>query len=567
MQTLLRDLRYGARTLWKNPGFTLIAIITLSLGIGANTAIFTVVNAALLRGLPYRAPDRLVHLFETTPQKSYAQREFSYPDYQDYQQSQSFEGLAAYTGGGGILTGRGEPQRIFSPAVSANFFAVLGVEPLLGRTFRAGEDVPGAERVTVLTYGLWQRMFGGDAGVIGQTLTISNNQYTVIGVLPPSFQFALRPADLWLPYQPTQTQLTRRFMHGTNLIGRLRPGTSREQAQTETSAITQRIAEEHKESHAGTRLLLSPLQEQVTGSVKPVLLALLAAVGFVLLMVCANVASLLLARSLARQKEVALRAALGATRGRIVRQLLTEAALLSLVGGLGGLLVARFGLDALVAALPQNQLLALPFFETLRLDPGILVFALVLALLTGIVFGLVPALQASRLDLQEALKEGGRTTGGGARQRLRGALVVTEIALAVVLLVGAGLMMKSLLRLMQVNLGFDPTNVLTMTVVLPTSKYTNTPIQIAWSLITSNCRSAWRPCLASSAPARSVSCHCNPATLHDSLSKANPSRHRDKRLKPTSALPAPATFRRSAFPCCKAGILPKATRSIPRRLS
>jgi putative ABC transport system permease protein len=472
MQTLLRDLRYGARTLWKNPGFTLIAVLTLAVGIGANTAIFTIVNAALLRGLPYRAPERLVHLFETTPQKAYGQREFSYPDYQDYQQSQSFEGLAAYTGGNGILTGRGEPQRIFAPAASANFFAVLGVEPLLGRTFRAGEDQPGAERVTVLTYGLWQRMFGGAAEILGQTLTISNNQYTVVGVLPPSFQFALRPADLWLPYQPTQNQLTRRFMHGTNLIGRLRPGQSLEQAQTETGAITQRIAEAHKESHAGTRLLLTPLQAQVTGTVKPVLLALLAAVGFVLLMVCVNLASLLLARSLARQKEVALRAALGATRGRIIQQLLTEAALLSVLGGLGGLLVARLGLDALVAALPQNQLTALPFFETLRLDPGMLLFTLALALLTGVLFGLAPALQSTRLDLQKVLKEGGRTSGGAGRQRLRGALVVTEIALAVVLLVGAGLMMKSLLRLMQVDPGFDPTNVLTMTVVLPTGKYT-----------------------------------------------------------------------------------------------
>src|SRR5262245_47438655 len=295
MQTLLQDLRYGARTLWKNPGFTLIAIVTLSLGIGANTAIFTVVNAALLRGLPYRSPERLVHLFETTPQKAYAQREFSYPDYQDYQQSRSFEGLAAYAGGGGILTGRGEPQRVFAPAASANFFAVLSVEPLLGRTFRAGEDKPGAERVAVLTYGLWQRLFGGDKGVIGQSLTIGNVQYTVVGVLPPSFQFALNPADLWLPYQPTQNQLTRRFMHGTNLIGRLRAGVSLEQAHAETSAITARIAEEHKESHAGTRLKLTPLQEQVTGPIKPVLLTLLVAVGFVLLMVCANVASLLLA--------------------------------------------------------------------------------------------------------------------------------------------------------------------------------------------------------------------------------------------------------------------------------
>jgi predicted permease len=473
MQTLLQDLRYGARTLWKNPGFTLVAVVTLSLGIGANTAIFTVVNAALLRGLPYRAPERLVHLFETTPQKAFAQREFSYPDYQDYQRSQAFEGLAGYSGGGGILTGRGEPQRIFAPAASANFFSVLGVEPLLGRTFREGEDKPGAERVTVLTYGMWRQVFGGDPGVIGQTLTVSNNQYTVVGVLPPSFQFALRQADLWLPYQPTPNQLSRRFMHGTNLIGRLRPGVSLEQAHAETSAITQRIAEEHKESHADTRLLLTPLQEQVTGSVKPALLALLAAVGFVLLMVCANVASLLLARSLARQKEIALRAALGATRGRVIRQLLTEATLLSSLGGLGGLLVARLGLDALVAALPQNQLAVMPFFETLRLDPGILLVALALALLTGLVFGLAPALQASRIDLQGALKEGGRVSGGVARQRLRSALVGVEIALAVVLLVGAGLMMKSLLRLMQANLGFDPTNVLTMTVVLPAGKYTD----------------------------------------------------------------------------------------------
>ena len=480
MQTLLQDLRYGARTLWKNPGFTLIAVVTLSLGIGANTAIFTVVNAALLRGLPYRAPERLVHLFETTPQKAFAQREFSYPDYQDYQRSQAFEGLGAYTGGGGILTGRGEPQRIFAPAASANFFSVLGVEPLLGRTFREGEDKPGAERVTVLTYGMWRRVFGGDPGVIGQTLTVSNNQYTVVGVLPPSFQFALRQADLWLPYQPTPNQLSRRFMHGTNLIGRLRPGVSLEQAHAETSAITQRIAEEHKESHAGTRLLLTPLQEQVTGSVKPALLALLAAVGFVLLMVCANVASLLLARSLARQKEIALRAALGATRVRIIRQLLTEATLLSSLGGLGGLLVAGLGLDALMAALPQNQLAAMPFFETLRLDPGMLLFALALALLTGLVFGLAPALQASRIDLQGALKDGGRASGGVAGQRLRSALVGSEIALAVVLLVGAGLMMKSLLRLMQVNLGFDPTNVLTMTVVLPAGKYTDPNRMVAY---------------------------------------------------------------------------------------
>jgi len=472
MQTLLQDLFYGVRMLLQKPGFALTAILTLALGIGANTAIFTVVDAALLRGLPYKAPEQLYHVWETTPRQEFPQREFSYPDYQDYQRIQAFDGLAAYTGGGAILSGRGEAQRIFAPSVSANFFAVLGVEPILGRSFKAGEDQPGTERVTVLTYGLWQRMFGGDPQIIGQPLTINGHSHTVIGVLPASFQFALRPADLWLPYQPTPNQLTRRFMHGTNLIARLRSGVSLEQAKSEVSVVASRIAQDHQESHGGTSAFLLPLQEQVTGSIKPMLLALLGAVGFVLLMVCANIASLLLSRSLTRQKEIAIRAALGATRGRILRQLLTEAMLLSLLGGLGGVLIGFWGVDAIVAALPDNQLNAMPFLKSLRLDAGVLAFAFALSMLTGIVFGLAPALQASRLDLHEVLKEGGRASVGGVRQRLRGALVVTEIALAVVLLVGAGLMLKSLWRLMQVNLGFDPNNLLTMTIVLPASKYT-----------------------------------------------------------------------------------------------
>ncbi|MFN0088199.1 MAG: ABC transporter permease [Blastocatellia bacterium] len=472
MNTLWQDLRYGARMLVKRFGFTLIAVATLAVGIGGNTAIFTVVEAALLRGLPYQAPERLVHLWEVTPQKEFPQREFSYPDYQDYQQNQVFEGVAGYTGGSGTLTGRGEPQRIFAPSASANFFSVLGVKPARGRLFRAGEDKPGAERVTVLTYGMWQRMFGGDPAVLGQSLTINGNGYTVVGVLPPNFQFALRPADLWLPYQPSQNQLTRRFMHGTNMIARLREGVSPERARSEISVIAGRIQQDHAESHAGTGVVVIPLQEQVTGSVRPMLLALLGAVAFILLMVCANVASLLLARAISRQKEMAVRAALGATRGRVIRQLLTEAALLSLLGGLGGLLIASWGMDALVAALPETQLNAMPFLKSLRIDGVILGFAFALSLLTGIVFGLAPALQASRQDLHEMLKEGGRTSAGEGRQRLRGALVVTQIALAVVLLVGAGLMLKSLWRLMQVDIGFDPRNVLTMSVALPAGKYT-----------------------------------------------------------------------------------------------
>ena len=480
MHKLIQDLRYAIRTMRKKPGFTLIAVMTLALGIGASTAIFTVVNAGLLRGLPYKSADNLYHIWESTPQREFAQREFSYPDYQDYQQNQVFEGIGAYTGGGGILSGRGEPERIFAPAASANFFSMLGVEPHLGRTFQPGEDKQGAQRVAVLTYGMWQRRFGADPGIIGQSLTINGDNFTVIGVLPASFQFALRNADLWRVYQPTDAQLTRRFMHGTNLIGRLKPGVSESQALSELGVIAKRIEQEHNQSHAGTGIKLVPLQEQFVGQVKPILLVLLAAVGFVLLIACANVASLLLTRSLSRQKEVAIRAALGANRWRVVRQLLTEAVLLSIIGGAMGLLIAYWGVDALVATLPDSQLNALPFLKTLRIDSSILAFSFGLSLLTGIVFGLAPAIQSSRPDLNEVLKEGGRSSAGGARHRLRSVLVTTEIAMAVVLLVGAGLMMKSLLKLLQSNVGFNPQNVLTMSVNLPATKYTEGDKQVSF---------------------------------------------------------------------------------------
>ena len=480
MHALLQDLRYAVRTLLKNPGFPLIAILTLALGIGASTAIFTVVDAALLRGLPYKSPERLYHLWERRPTQEFSQREFSYPDYQDYQQNGVFEGLAAYTGGGGIITGRGEPTLVFSPAVSANFFSVLGVNPIIGRTFLPHEDKPGSQRVAVLTYAMWQRSFGGDPAILNQSLTINGQGYTVIGVLPANFDFALRRADLWLPYQPNEAQLTRRFLHGTNLIGRLKPGVSVEQAQSELDVIAKRIEQEHNQSHAGTTLRLVPLQEQVVGDVKPILFLLLAAVGFVLLIACANVASLFLTRSLSRQKEVAIRAALGASGWRVIRQMLTESVLLSLAGGAVGLLIAYWGIDALAAVLPENQLNALPFLKSLQIDTRILGFSFALSVLTGIVFGVAPAFQSSRLDLNEVLKEGGRTMAGGARNRLRKAFVMSEIALAVVLLIGAGLMLKSLLRLMQTNVGFDPQNVLTMTVALPAAKYAEASSQIGF---------------------------------------------------------------------------------------
>jgi putative ABC transport system permease protein len=481
MYKLIQDLRYALRSQNKKPAFALIAIVTLALGIGASTAIFTVVDSAMLRGLPYKSPDKLYHLWEQTPQKEFSKREFSYPDYQDYQKNTVFEGLAAYSGGGGILNGLGEPERVNAPVVSANFFSVLGVDPIIGRTFQAGEDEQNGPKVTVLTYGLWQRRFGGDQSIVGKSLDINGTSYTVIGVLPTSFQFALRAADLWLPYQPTENQLSRRFMHGTNLIGRLKPGIGPEQAQAELTTIAGRIAQDYKESHAGTKSRLVPLQEEVIGTVRPILLVLLAAVGFVLLIACANVASLLLTRALARQKEVAIRSALGASRWRVIRQLLTESVLLSLIGGAGGLLVAYASVPALVAALPESQLNAMPFLKSLHIDAGILAFSFLLSLFTGLLFGLAPALQSSRLDLNEALKEGGRNSSAGASQRLRSAFVVTEIALAVVLLVGAGLMMKSLFNLLQVNVGFKTENLLTMTVVAPAAKFTEANRQIAFN--------------------------------------------------------------------------------------
>jgi predicted permease len=472
MNSVIKDLKFAFRSLLKRPGFAAVAVITLALGIGGSTSIFTVVDAALLRGLPYKSPDQLYHLWEKTPQDAFSKREFSYPDYQDYQKNNVFEGLGAYTGGRVLLSGDGEAESIFGPRVSANFFNVLGVEPIAGRTFQAGEDQQNGPRVTVLSYGFWQRKFGGDPGAVGKTLTINGQSFTVIGVLPADFQFALRASDVWLPYQPTDNQLTRRFMHGTNLIGRLKPGVDAAQAQSELSVIASRIEQEHNQSHAGTTVRIIPLQEEVIGNVRPILLVLLAAVGFVLLIACANVASLLLTRALARQKEVAIRSALGASRWRVVRQLLTESIMLSLIGGAAGLLIAYWGVPALVAALPQNQLNAMPFLKTLGLDVTILAFSFGLSLLTGLFFGIVPALQSSRLDLNEVLKEGGRNASAGASHRLRSVLVVSEIALAVVLLVGAGLMMKSLFRLLQTNVGFRTENLLTMGVVLPTAKFT-----------------------------------------------------------------------------------------------
>ena len=479
MQRLIQDLRFAVRGLVKRPGFTLIAVMTLALGIGSSTAIFSVVDAAIIKGLPYQEADQLFHMWERVPQKDFDQREFSYPDYQDYLQNKVVE-IAAYTGGGTILNDNGTSERVSAPLVSANFFSVLGVQSIKGRTFQTGEDQQNGPHLAVVTYPFWQSHFGGSENVVGQQLNLAGQSYTIIGVLPQSFQFAMRPADLFLPYQPTQNQLTRRYMHGTNLIARLKPGVTAAQAQSELSIIANNITQQFKESHTGVTLKLIPLQEQVVGQVKPILMLLLAAVGFVLLIACANVASLLLTRSLARQKEVAIRAALGASRWRVARQLLTESVLLSVVGGIAGLFLAYAGTRALVRMLPQNQIAALPFLANLHVDARMLVFSFGLSVLTGIIFGLAPAIQSTRAELTGVLKEGGRNASAGSGHRLRTALVIAEIALAVVLLVGSGLLLKSLFRLLQTSPGFNPQNLLTMTVVLPTQKYTDANSQISF---------------------------------------------------------------------------------------
>jgi putative ABC transport system permease protein len=474
MRTLLQDIRYGLRVLWKSKGFTAVAVVTLALGIGANTAIFSVIDAALLRSLPYREPGRLVHLWETKRSRDFEQREASYPDFLDWraQGAEVFEGLAGYTSRPFTLADAGEATRARGAAVTANFFDLLGVNAAAGRTFVAGEDGLETKRVAVISHGLWQRRFGGERSAVGREVTLDGEAYTVVGVLPAEFNFALLgDADVWTPLAPTPDVASRRYMHWLKVIGRLKQGVNLEGAQAHLATVASRIERDDPGAHAGVGLRAVPLQEEFVGPVRPVLFVLLGAVGFVLLIACTNVANLLLARSAARQKEIAIRAALGASRSRVVRQLLTESVLLSLAGGAAGLVLALWGVDLLVAAIPAAQLAQMPYLQSLSLDRDVLLFACGLSLLTGVLFGLTPALSASRTDLQVALKEGGRSTVSRGSRRLRDLLVVAEVALALMLLVGAGLLMKSLVLMLKVDPGFDTRGLLTMRVALPPSRY------------------------------------------------------------------------------------------------
>jgi predicted permease len=479
MQRLTQDVRLALRSLRRHPGFTAVAVLTLALGIGGNTAIFSVVDAVLLRPLAYHQPDRLVTVLHATGRADAARpglRDGSLPvapaNFLVWRaQARSFERLAAAQAWRATLTGTDRPEELKAVKVTADLLPLLGIAPALGRAFLPTEDRPGGGRPVVLSHGLWQRRFGGSRDVIGRTVRLNGEDHQVVGVMPPGFQFPpfwWTNAELVAPLDLTGKETD---WDGSSLrvFGRLRPGITRSQAQAEMNTIWGPLARAHPAASGGLTVAVDSLQRKVVGGVRRGLLVLLAGVGFVLLIACANLANLLLARWSSRQQELAVRASLGATRGRLARQLLTESLVLALAGGLLGLALAALGLDLLLALAPAD----LPRLETVRLDGRVFAFTLTLSLVTGLLFGLAPAWRLSQLDLQGALKRGGRTTSGGGPGAggLRGLLVVTEVALALVLLVGAGLMIRSFGRLRAVDAGFNPHHLLSLIVPLDTRRY------------------------------------------------------------------------------------------------
>jgi len=473
METLWHDLRYGTRMLAKSPGFTAVAVIALALGIGANTAIFSVVNAALLRALPYRDADKLVIVWEKSRRNN--QNVVNPANFMDWrEQNNAFTEMAGTFDRSAVLVGDGEPEEIPAQLATTNLFALLGVDAILGRTFSADDGKPDQPRVVVLSYGLWQRRFGGDPNIIGRKLNVNRAEAIVIGVMPAGFKWHIhkgsmttKTAELWSPLIITEDMRTRRGRFMT-AVARIKPDITFEQAKAEMDVIAGRLEQQYNDFNANWGVNVVPLRTQFTGEFRGALLVLLGAVSFVLLIACANVANLLLSRAAARQKEIAVRVAIGASRGRIVRQLLTESVLLAALGGAAGLLLALWGTDMLISLSPRE----LADLQQVKINVPVLGFTLALSLLTGIVFGMAPAFEATRVRLQESLKEGSKNIGGGTRShRLRSAFVVTEIALALVLLVGAGLLIRSFNRLQSVDPGFNAHNVLTMRISLPGRKY------------------------------------------------------------------------------------------------
>ena len=468
MHTILQDLRYGIRLLVKRPGFALIAVVTIALGIGANTAIFSLVSAVLLRPLPYNEPDRLVMVWEDASSLGYPENSPAPANYADWKsQNNVFEDMAAYETAGFDLTGDGEPEKVSAYSVSAGFFPLLGVKPQLGRTFLPEEEKPGAGKVVVLAHTLWDTRFGSDSNIIGKPILLDNESYTVIGVMPSNFQFGPKYNRLWVPMRLTPEELADRDNHYLEVLARMKPGVTVEEADAEIKTIMARIARDHPEDAGQLGAYVKPLLNQLTARERLPILLLMAAVGCVLLIACANVAGLLLARAAARSKEIAVRAALGAGRFRIIRQLVTESLVLATIGGVLGLLAASYSFEFLRQLVPPEMAL----LTNLKIDPGVLGFTLLVSMVTGIVFGLTPALQASRVDLNEALKQGGGRIGfARGQQRLRSALIVAEVAIALVLLVGAGLLIQTLYELQRQYSVLRPEQVLTVRTALSDAK-------------------------------------------------------------------------------------------------
>ncbi|MCI0489560.1 MAG: ABC transporter permease [Blastocatellia bacterium] len=470
MEALLKDARYAVRAMIRQPGFTALSVLALALGIGANTAIFSVVNALLLRSLPYNDPDRIVSVNKVASEgglPGLAANE--YLDWQ--QQNQVFEHVAAYTNDNFNLTGEGDPERLSIAQVTANIFPLLGVQPLKGRVFLPEEDRPGHDQVVVVSEGFWQRRYGGSPDLIGKALTLNDKVYTVVGIMPESFRFP-GAYEIWMPLAlDEEAERHGEFWSLIEVIGRLRPGISMARAQSDLEIISARLAENNPDPRTA-RLDIVPLHNQIVGDIRFTVLIMFGAVGLVLLVACSNVANLMLARATSRQKEMAIRAAVGASRWRLMRQLLTESVLLGLAGGVLGVLLAMWGIGPVVSLVPENVANSLQSINEIGIDSRILGFTFAIAIITGVIFGLAPALAVSKPDLNSALKEGSRSLAMSSGWRnLREVLVISELALAFVLLVAAGLMVRSFARLSHIDPGFKSEGVLTMRVNLPSSRY------------------------------------------------------------------------------------------------
>ncbi|HWN11671.1 MAG TPA: ABC transporter permease [Pyrinomonadaceae bacterium] len=466
METLWKDVQFGVRSLLKRPGFTAVALLTLALGIAANSAMFSAVNAVLLRPLSFPESERIVLVEGVNPRQGITSSNLSVPDFADWQaQSQAFEHMAGFIPGGSVLSSNDETERVRGTGVSSQFFPLFKTKAALGRQLQPDDSQKDREPVVVLSHGLWQLRFGADQNVVDRKVKIAGKDTTIVGVMPAGFDFPGQ-SELWVPL-PIDGATERRDNRSMNVITRLKPGVDMAQAQAEMDTINQRLAQSYGETNTGWGVRLITLRERLVGATRTSLLLLLGAVAFVLLIACANIANLLLSRATARQREIAVRTALGASRGRIIRQLLTESLLLSTVGGAIGFLLSLWLTKLLVAVSPPNT----PRFEEIQPDARVFLFTFGLAILAGLIFGIAPALQASRMNLHERLKEGGRTGAGASNSRLRAFMMVSEVALSFVLLVGAGLLIKSFMRLREVTPGFNPDSVLSVRVSLPSAKY------------------------------------------------------------------------------------------------